>query len=702
MTLWMSTRSLPGRPSRWPRTLMAAGVLALGAAAALPALAADPGSTNRVVLDGCPAVQTGPGVTALGTCEANGNPRNRTAAEAGNANGDMHANTEARVEFYALEREVSTASLWLDTLVFLGGVVPDRLALQFGMDGTLFTNIVRGTISPPGTEQGWAAMNMAGAARPGANWSGQAGAVTMEANLSPTGAGSFSQIFERQAELVLDIDGLVAGALLDVTWSLYASAWAGNLWFRDGGGSVVSGADGSGGLRGVRWLDANGRDLGDAVSWRWTHRAGDAVDPPGDPSPLPLPGSAGLLMLGIVLLATARRRQAAGARRAAGAALAALGAVVAAPALAQTSVVPNVTYCAPQGRAQQLDLYLPDFTRHTGARPLAVYVHGGGWTGGSRTDPRARPEIDELQARGYVVAAVSYRLAPAFPFPAALDDVRCAVRFLRAHASRWSIDPQRVVAWGTSAGGHIAGLLAYTRPEDAVGTAPTEWTGVSHQVRAAALFYAPLDLQTLFAGAPASAWTPIFGNEPNALARYSPSTYVRAGSVPTLLVHGNRDTTVPAAQSVALMQRLQQVDVPAQLQLVARASHSLDLSGGSAIYPGRGDIARLVGRFFDVETLAPSDAVRAASLSDVACVAEWLPTRRSTDFNGAHAGLQTRPGATGPTTVRSWLGSQTWWATDGTLTWVGGGRFGPGVPDGPFASQVAEARAADCGLDARR
>ncbi|MFY7856431.1 MAG: hypothetical protein ACOVQT_09860, partial [Rubrivivax sp.] len=197
----MSKFSRAGRSSRWPRTLLAAGVLALGP---LGAHAADPGSTNRVVLDGCPAVQTGPGTTASGNCEANGNARNRTAGYAGNANGDMQTGTEARVEFYALEREVSTASLWLDTLVFLGGVVPDRLVLQFGMDGTLATDIVRGTISPPGTERGFASMNMAAGARPGANWSGQAGAVTLEASLSPTGSGLFSQIFERQAELVLD------------------------------------------------------------------------------------------------------------------------------------------------------------------------------------------------------------------------------------------------------------------------------------------------------------------------------------------------------------------------------------------------------------------------------------------------------------------------------------------------------------------
>jgi acetyl esterase/lipase len=381
-------------------------------------------------------------------------------------------------------------------------------------------------------------------------------------------------------------------------------------------------------------------------------------------------------------------------------ALALTAACGAAGAQAQTTVVPGLTYCTPQGRPQQLDLYLPDALRFASARPVAVFIHGGGWTGGSRSDPRARPEIDELVARGYAVAAVSYRLAPAAPFPAALDDVRCAVRFLRAQASRWSLDPQRVVAWGSSAGGHLAALLAFTRPEDGLGTAVTEWAGTSHQVRAVVLQYAPLDLPALFAGAPSSAWSPVFGPDPAALALYSPARYVRSSSPPTLLVHGSRDTLVPPSQSIALLQSLQRLNVPAALQLVSNAGHSLDLAGGSALYPGRGDIARAVARFFDVETQAPSNAVRASTLGDVECVAEWLPTARGADFNGAHAGLQTRSGGV---TLRNWAGSQTWWATDGQQTWAGGGRFGSaGVAEGPLSAAVTQARAADCGLPARR
>jgi acetyl esterase/lipase len=372
-------------------------------------------------------------------------------------------------------------------------------------------------------------------------------------------------------------------------------------------------------------------------------------------------------------------------------------------ALAQASVLTGLTYCSPQGRPQLLDLYLPDAQLHAGPRPTAVFIHGGGWTSGSRGDPRARPEIDELVARGYAVAALDYRLAPAAPFPAALDDVRCAVRFLRAQAARWSLDGQRLVAWGGSAGGHLAALLAYTRPEDGVGSPPVEWAGVSHQVRAVALLYAPLDLPALYAGAASSAWSPVFGSDPAALALYSPNRYLRAGSPPTLLVHGTRDAVVPPAQSLALLQRLLQLNVPAALQLVSNAGHSLDLAGGSALYPGRGDIARQVARFFDIETQAPSNAVRAQTLGDVECVAEWLPTARGADFNGAHAGLQNRNTAAGPVTLRNWAGSQTWWATDGLQTWVGGGRFGSnGQADGPLAAAVQQARAAECGLPAHR
>lgn len=684
--------SLPFDPFRPLRAWLPAACLAWAAA---PALAAAPNSLNRVVLDGCSAVVTAPGIVASGLCEANGNAGNRTAGDTVNGNGDIQARSEARTTYYAWQREVRTSSLWLDTLVYLGGAVPDRLVLEFELQGTLATEIVPGTLSPPGTERGSATARLTAAAMPQATWGGPGDSAAVNASLSRAVGGSFSQTVARTVDLALELDQLAAGALLSVYWSVDTTAVADNDWTRDGAGSVVSTADIDGGLSRVRWLDATGRDLGGSVNWAWTHRDSDGTGSP-DPLPVPLPGSAALAALGLGLLALRRR-----VLRAAGAAGLA-GAAAMAPAAAQTTTQPNIAYCAPQGLVQQLDLHLPDPTRHAGPRPLAVYVHGGGWTSGSRTDPRARPEIEELQSRGYVVAAVGYRLAPAHPFPAALDDVRCAVRFLRAQATRWSIDPQRVVAWGTSAGGHIAALLAYARPEDGVGTPPAEWAGQGHQVRAVALMYAPLDLPTLFAGAAATAWGPIFGTEPAALARYSPASYVRAGSVPTLLVHGSRDTLVPAAQSLALMQRLQQADVPAQLQLVARAGHSLDLTGGAALYPGRGDIARQVGRFFDVETQAPSDAVRASALGDAACVAEWLPTRRGSDFSGAHAGLQTRAGAAGPLTVRSWAGSQAWWATDGASTWVGGGRFGAGVPDSAFAVQLGAARAADCGLDARR
>ena len=126
--------------------------------------------------------------------------------------------------------------------------------------------------------------------------------------------------------------------------------------------------------------------------------------------------------------------------------------------------LPDLTYATVSGfRRLKLDLYLPPGPA-TGARPAIVYMHGGGWSGGTPRTTGAFenwPEVlASFAARGYVVASIQYRFSGEAPFPAAAQDAKAAVRWMRANATAYGIDPQRIVSWGASAGGQLAGILA--------------------------------------------------------------------------------------------------------------------------------------------------------------------------------------------------------------------------------------------------
>ena len=110
--------------------------------------------------------------------------------------------------------------------------------------------------------------------------------------------------------------------------------------------------------------------------------------------------------------------------------------------------LPDLPYVTGGSERQKLDLYLPAVPAGAPARPLVVWVHGGGWEAGSRRDFPGRM----LVARGFVVASIGYRLSQEAKYPAQIEDVKAAVRWLRAHAAGYGIDPQRVGAWGRVGG----------------------------------------------------------------------------------------------------------------------------------------------------------------------------------------------------------------------------------------------------------
>ena len=234
---------------------------------------------------------------------------------------------------------------------------------------------------------------------------------------------------------------------------------------------------------------------------------------------------------------------------------------------------PDIEYAQIPGfRPLELDLYLPDPAARAspGPVPVVVHVHGGGWRRGSRRHPL--PAAGDgfypgLAATGLAVAAIDYRLSGEARYPAAVDDVRAAVAWVRTALPGYGIIPGAVVLWGDSAGGHLALLAALTGTavDGVVAWFPvTDLTSVQRPDDDD-----PQTREALFLGAPPS--------QVSELARAaSPLTHVHAGAPPVLLLHGDSDTLVPADQSIRLAAALRDVGAPVSLVLVPGASHFWD------------------------------------------------------------------------------------------------------------------------------
>lgn len=258
--------------------------------------------------------------------------------------------------------------------------------------------------------------------------------------------------------------------------------------------------------------------------------------------------------------------------------------VVSPAAQAMSPVRADITYATVGGVDLKLDLYLP--SAGAGPAPLVVYLHGGAWKTGSRKGAGVPapwelfefPKFGDLTRAGYAVASVDYRLTGQAQWPAQIHDAKAAVRWLRANASTYHLDPDRIAAWGDSAGGHLAAMLGVTGDRhDLEGTVGI--TGPSSRVQAVADWFGPTNLLTMDEQAPpdglsqkhdvaGSPESDLLGCVPSACPERSrsasPVSYVDKSAPPFLFQHGYSDHVVAFGQSVELRGLLDQAGVPTE------------------------------------------------------------------------------------------------------------------------------------------
>ena len=241
------------------------------------------------------------------------------------------------------------------------------------------------------------------------------------------------------------------------------------------------------------------------------------------------------------------------------------------------TVHPDIAYVTDGHERQKLDLYVPDEGENL---PLIIWVHGGAWLGGNKTYyvPMA------FLKSGYAGASINYRLSQHAIFPAQIEDVKAAVRWLRANAETYRLNPNRFAAWGSSAGGHLVAMLGTAGDVEAFEVG--EDLEVSSKIQAVVDYYGPTDFLQMDAhrlpdglvhDAPDSPESKLVGGpiqeHKDRVAKANPITYVSKEDPPFLIVHGDQDKLVPYHQSVLLKDALKKTGVSVKFYRVEGGGH---------------------------------------------------------------------------------------------------------------------------------
>ncbi len=250
----------------------------------------------------------------------------------------------------------------------------------------------------------------------------------------------------------------------------------------------------------------------------------------------------------------------------------------------------TLMYCSPGGAPLAMDLYEPAAGAMSPA-PVVLYVHGGGGTIGDRQAAGPGASLanqdgalfglmrERLLARGFVVASIDYRLQPLFPWRDQIEDAKCAVRFLRAHAGSLSIDSGHIGVWGSSEGGYLAAMLGTAGPS--AGFDVGAYTNQSSSVEAVIDMFGPSDFTRTndSSGFVRAILQLTFHGDVEAERQASPVTYVAPGDPPFLIYQGTDDKEIPLHHSIELSNALSKASVPNTLVIVRGAGHGLNTSG---------------------------------------------------------------------------------------------------------------------------
>jgi acetyl esterase/lipase len=257
---------------------------------------------------------------------------------------------------------------------------------------------------------------------------------------------------------------------------------------------------------------------------------------------------------------------------------------------------PNIEYTKVEDISLKLHLITPRDVK--GPLPLIVYVQGSAW--GPQNTFNNVPQLSELAKNGYVVATVQYRTSAQSLFPAQIQDVKTAIRFLKAHASDYKIDPNKVGVWGDSSGGHTASLVGTTN--DIAKFEGVGYNDQSSKVQAVVDFYGPTDFLRMndfpsdidhnAANSPESRLIggPIQEN-PEKAQEANPINYITSDDAPFLIMHGDQDRLMPYNQSVLLYNALKAADHEVTMYKVEGAGHGIGFS--------QPNIYDTVTKFFD-------------------------------------------------------------------------------------------------------